>query len=127
MKEEKIGNRPNRKVYSITVKGKKELINWLKEPVDIEKTNHSFTIFQEFLLKLYFSGAIPQEDVIDNINTLEKWLKQTKLLFDQYEVSLERILHSSEDHKFYLLSMQFGKIVYESLIKWTKNAKGFLK
>lgn len=127
MKEEKTGNRPSRKVYSITSKGKKQLIEWLKEPVEIEKTNHSFTIFQEFLLKLYFSGAISQENVIENINELEKWLKQTKTLFDQYEANLERILHSSEDHKYYLLSLQFGKIIYESLLNWTKNAKDLLE
>ncbi|TET30720.1 MAG: PadR family transcriptional regulator [Candidatus Heimdallarchaeota archaeon] len=127
MKEEKTGNRPSRKVYSITSKGKKELIEWLKEPVEIERTNHSFTIFQEFLLKLYFSGAIPQENVIENINELEKWLKQTKTLFDHYEVSLEQVLHSSDDHKYYLLSMQFGKIIYESLLNWTKNAKELLE
>nr|NHJ86007.1 PadR family transcriptional regulator [Asgard group archaeon] len=111
---------PPKKIYSVTKLGKEQLISWLSEP--LHETHHGFTLFQEFLVKLHFSSEVPREIVLRNIEFLEGWFANTIGIFNQYENQLNKIL-DSEDHKFYLLNLLFGKTVYESLDKWINQAK----
>ncbi|MGC9779445.1 MAG: PadR family transcriptional regulator [Candidatus Heimdallarchaeota archaeon] len=128
MKEEKEGNRPNKKIYTITRKGKEKLEIWVSGPLKFQKTNYSFTLFQEFLLKLYFGGTIPEERTQYNIMLLEKWLTHTSGIFKEFEQNLIRNLQNEEDHKYYYLTMKFGQIIYESILeKWFKEAEKLLK
>ncbi len=128
MKEVKVGNRPSKKIHKITRKGKEKLEIWMGEPLKFEKTNYSFTLFQEFLLKLYFGGSIHKEKTQYNIMLLEKWLTHTSDLFKGYEQNLLRNLEKEEDHKYYYLTMKFGQIIYESILdKWFKEAERLLK
>lgn len=47
------GTRPPRQVYTLTGDGKKELLRWLREPVQ-----HTREIRLEFLIKLYFARLL---------------------------------------------------------------------
>ncbi len=127
MREEKEGNRPNKKIYTITRKGKDKLEIWVSRPLTFQKTNYSFTLFQEFLLKLYFGSSIPKEKTHYNIILLEKWLTHTSGIFKEFEQDLLRN-QDEEDHKYYYLTMKFGQIIYESILdKWFKEAERILK
>ena len=54
-------DRPNKKIYSITEKGKKGLFDWLSSPIDIP--NHR----NPFLVQLFFSGEIGRKSIISNL------------------------------------------------------------
>ena len=127
MKEEKKGNRPTRKVYSITKKGKTHLKKWVAQPTKTKKRTDSFSIFQEFLLKLYFGNHISKEANLSNIENLENWLLNVQATFKLYEDNLRENLENHDDHKFFLLTLLFGKAMYQSVSNWTKEAKEILR
>jgi len=127
MKEERKGNRPTKKVYSITAKGESELKKWLAKPIKIKNITHGFTLFQEFLLKMFFGNNISKEENLHNIHELEKWLENVQKTFNFYENDLRSNLDLHEDHKFFLLTVLFGKGIYEAVSKWTVEAKSILK
>jgi DNA-binding PadR family transcriptional regulator len=63
---EPLTGKQDRKVYTITEKGINELITWLKEPT---KFTTSFSIFQDFLLKLTFMGVLDNESIISYLQS----------------------------------------------------------
>ncbi|HUT80232.1 MAG TPA: hypothetical protein VMZ29_03440 [Candidatus Bathyarchaeia archaeon] len=90
-------------------------------------TKHGFTLLQEFLVKLHFSGELPKEVVQRNIDTLEQWLHKVVELFENYNDNLENVFGQDKDHRFYLMSLLFGKTIYLSLFNWIKDAKVILE
>ncbi|MBN1330286.1 MAG: PadR family transcriptional regulator [Candidatus Heimdallarchaeota archaeon] len=118
-------NYPPKKIYSLTNHGKEELIIWLTKPLKI--TKHGFTLMQEFLVKLHFSGILPNEIVQRNILTLEQWLTKIVDLFEKYKENLEEVYDQNKDHRFYLMSLLFGKTIYKALFNWTQDAKDLLE
>ncbi|TCP30846.1 PadR family transcriptional regulator [Scopulibacillus darangshiensis] len=55
-------DKPNKKIFSITEKGKKELENWIAEPPAISVTR------DEFFIKMYASWLVNEEDTKKLIN-----------------------------------------------------------
>src|SRR5438128_509857 len=51
-------DRPNRKVYSITGLGRRELLEWLAQPADPEQ------IREPTLVKVFFGASLPKQDLI---------------------------------------------------------------
>jgi DNA-binding PadR family transcriptional regulator len=51
-------NRPNRKVYSITDDGRRELIEWLATPAEAEQVR------EPLLIKLFFSSSLSRRDLL---------------------------------------------------------------
>jgi len=126
MRETKTSNRPNKKIYSITTSGKNKLTEWLQSPLKIEDEKYGFTIFQEFLVRLYFSSLISKEETIESIGQLENWLDNTLGIFELYEQNLRNVLDEESDHKYYLLTVLFGKLQYEATLKWIDIARKIL-
>ena len=127
MKEEKKGNRPTRKIYSITKKGEVYLKKWVAQPLKTKKRTDSFLLFQEFLLKLYFGNQVSKEANLSNIEDLENWLATVQPTFKLYEANLREYIENHEDHKFFLLTVLFGKAIYKSVSEWAKEAKKILQ
>lgn len=127
MNEHKTSNRPSKKIYSITTSGKNKLTEWLQSPLKIRDEKYGLTIFKEFLIRLYFSSLIPKEETIDSIDELKDWLKNTLEIFDLYEHNLRNVIDEESDHKYYLLTVLFGKTIYEATLKWTDIARKILK
>ena len=127
MSESKTSNRPSKKIYSITTSGKDKLTEWLQSSLKIEGKKYGFTIFQDFLVRLYFSSLIPKEETIESVNQLEKWLKETLKRFEFYEQNLKDVLDEESDHEYYLLTVLFGKTIYEATLKWADMARNTLK
>jgi PadR family transcriptional regulator AphA len=54
--------KPDKKIYSITKTGRRALIAWLNEPLDMMPT-----IKNPVLLKLFFSGVLDKEDILSQL------------------------------------------------------------
>ena len=54
--------RPDKKVYSITTKGKEELMKWLIKPLDLPKVK------DPYLMQIFFMDNIPLSEVILHYN-----------------------------------------------------------
>jgi PadR family transcriptional regulator AphA len=108
--------RPLRKVYSITQEGREELWKWLLEPADIE-------IFKlDILLKLYFGASIGVEH---SIKKIEEFINRNETTLERYaafEKSLKSSVHQSKDHKFFLLTLEYGQYITMAQLHWARHA-----
>ncbi|MFW9853058.1 MAG: PadR family transcriptional regulator [Candidatus Thorarchaeota archaeon] len=120
-------NRPDRKIYSITEKGKSELKRWISLPIDMKKSRNMFTIMQELLLKLFFGGVTSSDSSIKFISLTTEQFKQSKNLLEQFEMNLRETLKESADHYYYLTTVLMGIEVSKAVISWSKKASELLK
>ena len=68
-KSEVVQNRPTRKVFTITAKGKQLFLNWVTTPVE-----HGRDFRQNLLAKLFFLGEINN---IDNVSLISKQMAKS--------------------------------------------------
>lgn len=113
--------KPDRKVFSITQKGRDELRQWVSKPVEEEKVHY------EILLKLFFGSQIPVHDNLHNINTFSSRCTEKLHLLQMYERELRSILGESLDHSYYLVTVLFGIQVYKAYLNWAEEAVEILK
>lgn len=110
-------DKPNKKVFHITDKGKLELDRWLSDTdlTDVMKYKNPL------LVKVFFASEI---DVDQTMRLLEKYIKECSEVIDQmnedvnkigeYEKSIER-----ENESFYWgMTMTYGLMYYQNEIKW---------
>ena len=112
---------PNRKVYTITEKGIKELQVWLTKPP--RKEVHKY----EFLIKLIFGDQAPPElnlKHIEEFKARNQKILQTMKLFEE---SLKPILNQNEGHYYILLTILLGKSISQASIEWANNATKLLQ
>lgn len=120
-KAEKSGGRPDKKIYRITEKGRKELEKWLVEPTAKEHVRY------EILLKLFFGSLVDTER---NIETIKEFrARYTGLLetLEGYERNLRLVLPKSQDHLYYLLTVRFGSHIYRAYLNWADEALEMLR
>lgn len=72
---EALVGKQDRKVYTITPKGKEMLKNWLNTPLEL---NQSLNAFQEFLLRLTFMGIMDDEEIITFLQSGLRFFKHEK-------------------------------------------------
>lgn len=111
---------PNSKLYSITNKGKEELISWLNKPVEPEH------IRSAMLIKIFFSSNIDKEQVIYQ---LEELIKVSKDNLKFSKESKEHVVegHLSEDNMkqeafFWNLTAEYGIKHEEFFIAWCEES-----
>jgi DNA-binding PadR family transcriptional regulator len=102
-----------RKVYSITNKGKKELQKWLILPAQ------ETTARNEFLLKLFLGNNMPKEDYMEHI---KRHQKQTAEKLEFY-INLEK--HIQEEHQdmadYWLITIKNAIYHAETELKWCEE------
>ena len=112
--------KPDRKVYEITASGKEKLRIWLASPTEPE------IIRYELLLKLFFGSIIPTEKHLKNISDFRSANVQNHKTMAEYESNLRKVLNISDDHLYYLLTVLFGKHLYQAYINWADEATALL-
>ncbi len=123
-KEEPLTGKQDRKVYTITRKGKEELQAWLTEPLEF---TFSMTSFQKFLLKLTFMGSVDKERILTYLRAGLEHYTREKNEFTAENLSVEEnyIDKDQEDSKKHLALWQheFEYILKEInlRINWIKN------
>ncbi|MCK4895661.1 MAG: PadR family transcriptional regulator, partial [Candidatus Heimdallarchaeota archaeon] len=127
MKEIEGENRPNRKVYSITMKGLSYLKLWLALPIDTKGSNNLFIIMQELLLKVYLGNITSIETTSEFINGAKRGIEQGNAMLKLFEKNLRDHLDEDVDHYYYLMTVLMGIDVTEAVIKWTSKADKLLK
>lgn len=113
--------RPNRKEYTITKKGLKELQNWLLNPPEMDVWRI------EVLLKLYFGNHVALPHNIDMVGDYKVKKQQYLELFKAYENNLRTVLDENEDHLFILLTVLMGKKITEAQIEWADTVTRLLR
>jgi PadR family transcriptional regulator, regulatory protein AphA len=117
--------KPNRKIYKITDKGKKELRKWLGEPLEISQAKN------KMLIKVFFGNQMDHQDLVNQIRErreqeiqfLEKARNEHKQAADRYAIQLD----AKEDVRFWLLSLDFGRRKAKMIVDWCDSALEILE
>ena len=112
--------KPNKKIYFITEAGHVMLMDWLAEPV-----NELPLTKEPTLLKLFFSGALEKEALLEQLRCL-LILHRTQL--DQYQqetkVYIEQVVAETgiiRESVLWELARQFGEGHELSCIRWLEK------
>lgn len=110
-------DKPNKKVYSITEQGKKELSAWLKRDL----TEELFASRNAFLMQLFFSAEKGREETV-------RALKKAR---DGYLAALEKTgaiegsiraygngMSSQKEQLYWEMTAQYGYAYYEMCCRW---------
>lgn len=109
-----LGEGPDRKVYSITEKGKREFHSWLKKPVQKRKP-----LRDEFFLKLALSGEEDIQEMLDLINEQRQIYLQKMAQLTQDKLRLNR--EKKNDLVLGLL-MDAALFHAEADVRWLEHA-----
>lgn len=119
--EEQNPGRPDRRVYSITDRGRQLLQRWLTEPASKEYVRY------EILLKLFFGGLVEPEANIAAVEAFRARYQGAAGLLEAYAENLRQVLGKSPDHLYYLLTVMFGEKVYKAYLDWAEEAIELLR
>jgi len=107
--------RPDRRVYSITKKGREQLAKWLAVPPQPEIPRN------EMLLKLFFGAHAPIPVLIRNV---ERMVEEHRALLQKFtRVEHEHIDKNPQypDAPFWKMAARFGQIEMEAHLQWAEE------
>ncbi|MGE5549529.1 MAG: PadR family transcriptional regulator [Bacteroidota bacterium] len=113
--------RPDKKIYSLTEKGRIELRKWLEEPATREHVRY------EILLKLFFGSLIPAARNLETVENFRARYAEKLARLEEYGRNLRRVLGEDQDHLYYYLTVLFGQHVYRAYLDWADQAGDLLK
>lgn len=108
-----------RKVYKITVKGLKELKDWLS------KTAEPFVPRNELLLKLFFGLNIPSSINRKHVLDYQRQLTQRLEAYQQIEASL--VQEKSAHLPYWKITLKYGEQIAKAQLEWCEDALRQLK
>lgn len=109
---ERQSGKPDRHVYALTERGRKELHRWLAEGV-VPKIERN-----EFLLKLFFGEEVA---VPTNIKHVEKYRELQLHLLEKYAAVEQEIKTKHADDSnlsYWLMTLGYGQHVSQALLRW---------
>ena len=112
-------DRPNRKVYSITDDGRRELIEWLGIPAESDQVR------EPLLVKLFFGSSLARKDLLAVLQKRAEDLRQTiaKCHHGAGAVkSLARVIGLEREGLFWELTMDAELKHCEAALDWTEQA-----
>ena len=114
-------NNRNKIIYSITEDGRNYLKDWLLIPAEKDELRY------ETLLKLFFCSQAGALQATSHIYAFEEKIgKELQYLMRAADV-LRNSVEIDEEHKYYLLTIEFGIKTYRAYLEWCREAKEMLK
>ncbi|MCA0971695.1 PadR family transcriptional regulator [Halobacillus litoralis] len=109
-------DKPDKKEYHLTDKGKEALHAWLAEPLEsIPKEKN------EWLLKLFFSR---HQDRSNTLELLKNYHQNLQSVYTNYQ-AIEEMIRSNhqddEDAMYWLFTLDYGKRTTYAAIEWSED------
>ena len=114
-KTEKHKGRPDRRIYSITKKGREQLSQWLAVPPQPEIPRN------EMLLKLFFGSHVPIQILIGNV---ERMVEEHRALLEKFKRTEKGDIDKNmqyPDAPFWKMAARYGQIEMEAHLKWAEE------
>jgi PadR family transcriptional regulator, regulatory protein AphA len=114
-KTEKHKGRPERRIYSITRKGRQQLARWLAVPPQPEIPRN------EMLLKLFFGSQVPAQVLIANV---ERMVEEHRALLQKFKRAEQDEIDKNPqypDAPFWKMAARFGQIEMEAHLRWAEE------
>ncbi len=118
---ERQDGKPDRKIYSITALGRKELDAWLAQPPQPEVPRN------ELLLKLFFGVQAPTERLIEYV---EQMAEQHRSLLGMFERIEREEIAPNRDHPdamYWRMTARFGQLEMEAHLRWADETLAELR
>ena len=122
MQIKKNEGKPDKKVYTITEKGRTCLKTWLTEPVTTWPL-----IRNELLLKLFFGQEVDKHIAIDHIRNLKNKASAKKNELDAIYTMINNELKAYEGQRYWKITVLAGLHNYDAMIKWADESIEILK
>ena len=104
--------KPDRHVYALTAKGRKELRRWLLEG-SAPKVQRN-----EFLLKLFFGEEIPAKANIAHVEHFRELQRGLLQKYGAVEKQISRANAGNPNLPYWVMTVSYGKHVSRALLKW---------
>ena len=121
-------DKPNKRVYSLTDKGKKEFINWLLAPeFDILDTAR---VKSAFLLRVFFAGELPAGQAIEMLGTFRDSFTEQSQRMNAAHGAISEYQEGIDDPAkalYWKITALFGETYYRAGIEWAEKAIALLE
>ncbi len=104
--------RPNRHVYTITDAGYDSLIEWLRQPVELQPDRI------EILLKLVFGRNLTPQENIQHLETHQQHMTAVNQTFQQIVANLQANKPDDPDLLYNLITLDYGIHTTNAIIRW---------
>ena len=104
--------KPDKKVYTITSKGRETLLEWLTEPPSRTPPRN------EFLLKLFFAHRATPEVAVQHVEGYKTRLQADLTTYQEIERWLETGYAGHPSLPYWLMTLSYGRLEAEALLKW---------
>jgi PadR family transcriptional regulator, regulatory protein AphA len=114
-KMEKQKGKPDRRIYSITKKGRERLARWLAVPPQAEIPRN------ELLLKLFFGAQLSPEI---SIGFIERMAESESAVLHRIKQAAKEIAKNQQypDAPYWKMAARFGEIELEAHLRWSEEA-----
>ncbi|WP_024294040.1 PadR family transcriptional regulator [Lacrimispora indolis] len=121
-------DKPNKRVYSITDTGKKELNNWLLSPQsDIAAT---MRIKNAFLMRMFFAGEMGDAQALTMLRAYRESCLKYGLEFSTVPESIARygeVVDNKERTKYWSIVALYGELSFQAGLEWVEKAIAILE
>lgn len=115
-------DRPNKKLYFITDKGRRILVEWIALP------SKPTPIKEDMLVKMYVGFLVPKNVLIEELERLKKEHSEKLKLYKEYEETFfSDVKRLPDKGKYRYLNLRMGINFESGHIKWCEEAIDFLK
>ncbi len=120
--------KPNKRVYTITDSGKKELANWLSLPEsDIAD---AMRVKSSFLMRVFFAGEMSIAQSLEMLRAYRKeCLESSAGLHSAYDAISEygAIVGDDRKSKYWEIAVHYGEAFYDAGLNWVDKAIAILE
>lgn len=120
--------KPNKRVYTITDTGKKELAHWLSLPEgDIAD---AMRVKSAFLMRVFFAGETSTEQSLELLrNYRQKCLEGTQGLGEAHNAILEygAKIHDGKKAKYWEIAVLYEESYFDAGLNWADKAIAILE
>jgi len=115
-------DKPDKKVYSVTKSGIKELIRWMREPTELA------AIRDAFLIKLFVGHLIEPKEILEDLERQKQVVETRQEQFQNLEKEYFQNPSSLPiEHQFNYMTLRKGIILGKAWLSWCKEVEDFLK
>jgi DNA-binding PadR family transcriptional regulator len=104
--------KPDRHVYSLTARGRKELRRWLLEGFAPKIQRN------EFLLKLFFGEEITPKANIAHVEQFRELQRELLRKYGAVEKEITREYADNSNAPYWLMTVRYGQHVGRALVRW---------
>ena len=120
-------DRPNRRAYTITDKGKEAFMDWLSSPDD--DIQNATRVKSVFFMRLYFAGETSREQALELLYAYRQQCLVGMEEMDEVNKTLPSVeaQYNPDEVQYWKLIMMHGEMMRKTRLDWAEKAIEILK